>query len=225
MIIQESGIWMNSFFSEDDIYINFNDFKSKKRNFILITGLSGSGKSTLGKEVAKKYKAEYVELDAFNFGLVKRNPAEKEVMDRIKSRYLAVYTYIQRFHKKDPDWMYKYFNNKKIPLYDRKTFAENEGNKFIDLLINDYKKRCVIEGVFIATYISQNNKTRFYPIIFKGTSKYTSMLRMMKRNGMLNFDSILDTLGCADVIKTFYDDSELAQNHARHTIMNNNYIA
>lgn len=58
MYVNESFI-----LEKDNLYINFDKFESGESNICLITGLSGSGKSTLGKEISKKYKAEYVELD------------------------------------------------------------------------------------------------------------------------------------------------------------------
>ena len=43
-ISMESHYFTNSFFNEDDIKVNFEDFENGKQHFLLITGFSGSGK-------------------------------------------------------------------------------------------------------------------------------------------------------------------------------------
>jgi len=42
---------------------NFEDWKNDKQPVLYIVGLSGSGKSTIGRQLAEKYKAEYISLD------------------------------------------------------------------------------------------------------------------------------------------------------------------
>ena len=59
---------------KDDVYIDFDKFESGESNILLITGISGSGKSTLAIELSKKYKAEYVQLDQFEFVILGNNP-------------------------------------------------------------------------------------------------------------------------------------------------------
>lgn len=63
----------NFIFSKNNLYINFEKFENGECNFCLITGLSGSGKSTLGESIAKKYKAEYIELDIFEHSYMLEN--------------------------------------------------------------------------------------------------------------------------------------------------------
>ena len=62
--IHESDILQeNWIFNSDDIYLNFDEWKPKKKNILYVTGLSGSGKSTLANELGLKYKAEVISLD------------------------------------------------------------------------------------------------------------------------------------------------------------------
>lgn len=42
---------------------NFEDWKNNKKPVLYIVGFSGSGKSTIGRQLAEKYKAEYISLD------------------------------------------------------------------------------------------------------------------------------------------------------------------
>lgn len=217
-ISMESHYFTNSFFNEDDIKVNFEDFENGKQNFLLITGFSGSGKSTLAKNLATEYNAEYVEMDILNFKLVRRE-VTKEDIEEMRKSYPAIYKYIMTYHKSNPNWMFNYLTDPKISFNDKRTFRENESNKFIDWVINKYKKKVVIEGVSVAVYITMNNKTRKYPIIFKGTSKYNSILRMLKRDHLDNWEKIKDILLHLPELKMWYDMDEVSQNSARVTIL------
>ena len=67
---------VNSKFKET-IILNYNKIKNSK--FIFITGLPGSGKSTLGRELSKKYKLKYIELD-----LIEKELVDKYGLNKIK---------------------------------------------------------------------------------------------------------------------------------------------
>jgi adenylate kinase family enzyme len=54
---------VNYFLSEGNKYYNFKNFTNNNNGKLFIVGLSGSGKTTLGKELAIKFKAEYIQLD------------------------------------------------------------------------------------------------------------------------------------------------------------------
>lgn len=49
-----------------DTVINLQNFESGLFNFILVIGLPGSGKGCIGREIAKKYGANHLELDIFD---------------------------------------------------------------------------------------------------------------------------------------------------------------
>lgn len=217
-ISMESHYFTNSFFNEDDIKVNFEDFENGKQHFLLITGFAGSGKSTLARNLASEYNAEYIEMDILNFKLSRREVTE-EVIEDLRKSYPAIYKYMMTYHKSNPNWMYNYLTNPKISFNDKRTFRENESNKFIDWVINKYKKKVIIEGVFVSTYIMMNNKTRKYPIIFKGTSKYNSIIRKIRRDHLDNWEKIKDTLFNLPELKTWYDIDEVSQNSARVTVL------
>lgn len=161
MYVDESFI-----LEKDDLYINFDKFESGKSNICLITGLSGSGKSTLGKEISKKYKAEYVELD--KFFLFKS-------LDELK--YLS-----------------KTFNNffkENMILFNTISDSPDIPLKILNALIRYCKKiknkKFVLEGVQI--YLFADKSIKKYPIIIKNTPALKSMFRMFKRD-FIDFDGL-----------------------------------
>lgn len=149
-------------FSKNDLYINFDKFESGKSNICLITGLSGSGKSTLGRELSKKYNAEYVELDKF-FLLGSGLKGISKTFNPFFKKYSKLYKEIESA---------KYNNDEQFPI----TLMNNILN-----YCNSFKdKRFIIEGVQIFTY--QNEELKKYPIIIKNTSALISMKRMILRD-------------------------------------------
>ncbi len=48
-----------------DLEYNLDDWKSGRKNLLIITGLSGSGKSTRASKLAKEYNAIHIEVDLF----------------------------------------------------------------------------------------------------------------------------------------------------------------
>lgn len=161
MYVDESFI-----LEKDDLYINFDKFESGKSNICLITGLSGSGKSTLGKEISKKYKAEYVELD--KFFLFKS-------LDELK--YLS--KTFNNFFKENMSLFVTIADSPDMPL------------KILNALIgycNKIKnKKFVLEGVQI--YLFADKSIKNYPIIIKNTPALKSMFRMFKRD-FIDFDGL-----------------------------------
>lgn len=51
------------FFNKQDTLYKVKEWKQSTNGLLFITGYTGSGKSTLGKQLAKRYKAQYMELD------------------------------------------------------------------------------------------------------------------------------------------------------------------
>lgn len=149
-------------FSKDDLYINFDKFESEECNICLITGLSGSGKSTLGRELCKKYNAEYVELDKF-FLLGSGIKGISKTFDPFFKKYSKLYKEIESA---------KYINDEQFPV----TLMNN----ILNYCKSFKDKRFIIEGVQIFTY--QNEELKKYPIIIKNTSALISMKRMILRD-------------------------------------------
>lgn len=153
----------NFIFKKDDLYINFDKFESGQSNICLITGLSGSGKSTLGKELTKKYKAEYVELDRFYL-----------LGSGIKG--LANGTF-KHFFKKYEKLYNEYENGKYI---DDEKFPIILMNNILDYCESFKNKKFIIEGVQIFAY--DNERLLSLPVIIKNTPALLSMKRMMTRD-------------------------------------------
>lgn len=164
MYVNESFI-----LEKDDLYINFDKFESGKSNICLITGLSGSGKSTLGKEISKKYKAEYVELD--KFFLFKSLDELKYLSKTFNNFFKENMNLISIMHTKS--------DSSGIPL------------KILNALIEYCKKiknkKFVLEGVQI--YLFADKSIKNYPIIIKNTPALKSMFRMFKRD-FIDFDGL-----------------------------------
>ena len=164
MYINESFV-----LEKNDLYINFDKFESGKSNICLITGLSGSGKSTLGKELSKKYKAEYVELDKiFLFKSIDELKYLSKTFDDFFKENMSL---ISIMHTKS--------DSSGIPL------------KILNALIEYCKKiknkKFVIEGVQI--YLFADKSIKNYPIIIKNTPALKSMFRMFKRD-FIDFDGL-----------------------------------
>ena len=61
--------------TKNDLNLRVNEWKQGKIKTLFITGYLGSGKTVTGKELAKKYNAEFIELDSYR---------EKEINRLIK---------------------------------------------------------------------------------------------------------------------------------------------
>ncbi len=152
-------------FNEKDLEINLAKWKREKGNNVLfITGLSGSGKTTLAEEYEKKYKAYMFEIDGIehnydssNKGLLNRAVEELGYTDNIK----------------DKKWVHDKANLESLwKIFD----------KILEYMYADPKNLYIIEGVQLFDDIYPDI-TKGKPIIIKGSSMLTSVLRRFKRNG------------------------------------------
>ena len=167
------------FISENDIYINFDKFKSGKSKVIQITGLSGSGKSTLAKEIAKKYNAYLIETDTICFAIAKSD--ENATWEYIKKKDKYLYQYMKEKNL-PPNFMRKYdFKTVTLKEADKR---DHEGVKFLKWLYfeADIKEPIVVEGGCVAFAISVDDSFLQIPTIFKGTSIITSLFRRFNRS-------------------------------------------
>ena len=99
------------FFSDDDVYVNFDRFdRGKGFNVCFILGYPASGKTTLSFKLAKKHNAELLNLDAIIY------PQDADwLVDYCKKHYKTFYEFI----KKNPKYL------KFINTYSR-VFADGE---------------------------------------------------------------------------------------------------
>lgn len=176
----------NIFFSEDDIYCNFDTFEKKKVHFCFVTGLSGSGKTTLAKKLAKKYKAHYVELDILMYASA-RKPLTKDFLKKVDQPLISKWidmTNQNLAYSQNPDSF-----EKGVDFRIQKTC------EFIEWLININKERCIIEGIDLTRIFPYKQSWNNYPCVFKGTSKMKSMYRRFQREDSLNDMKITDIIG------------------------------
>lgn len=167
------------FFSDKDIYVNFDKFKSGEIKTCLITALSGAGKSTITKKLSEEYKANIVSLDIMSWSLVKPQNANWE---NIKNRDSYLYMYLKE--KKLPPTLM--LNIKNGGNQNRRPKEKtNTINKYIYWLCFDRpdvdENYVIIEGGDAALALSHYNELLEMPIIFKGISLFKSILRRFLR--------------------------------------------
>ena len=157
----------NYLFNEDDIYLNIDKFERGEKHILFITGHSGSGKSTLAKSLAKKYNAEYVELDRLT---------AIDDKDFIKNTVFEEYVKQKGLENFSP-----------ANLNDDE-FAEFVSD-FIDWLIHERThQKLVVEGIQVFC-VGNPHIIKDYPIIIKNVSVFNSIIRARKRdyNNWLSF--------------------------------------
>jgi len=94
-------------FSQDDLAYKFDDWKSGKTNVLLVLGFAGSGKTTTGKELAKKYKCQYLstdddsikELEKLWEDLKDKHDREKAIEKWDENAHIAMMRYLKSIKK------------------------------------------------------------------------------------------------------------------------------
>ncbi len=156
-------------FTKNNLYINFDKFESGETNICFVTGLSGSGKSTLAKNLASKYKAEWIELDVFEYcGDLDDNQLKQA--GEIFYDYLSSHKELwERLKKRD-------IRGKELG---------KEISKFLKYAISWTAKKdgkYIFEGVQIfQTADLEDIKNK--PMIFVNSSMLKSIIQRWKRNG------------------------------------------
>ena len=150
----------NYLFDQEDIYLNIDKFERGEKHILFITGHSGSGKSTLGKSLAKKYNAEYVELDYLT--AIDHKPTIKNTIFE------------------------EYVKEKGLENFIPGDVSEDEYNmfvyKFIEWLMYERTQRkMIVEGIQIFC-VGDPNVIKDYPIIIKNVSIFNSIARARKRD-------------------------------------------
>lgn len=159
-------------FSKDNLYINFDRFKSGETNICFVTGLSGGGKSTLTEKLAKEHNAEWIELDVFECCSAFTDEQLKEA-GQVFYDYLSTHKELWERLKAGPEKI----GGKELRY---------EIGKFVDYCISWCKDhndtKWIIEGVQIMS-CSNPEKVKREPIIFVRTSMLKSIIQRWKRNG------------------------------------------
>ena len=175
--LNESYIEEGYFKSTNNLEFNLDKWsKSGPHNLLYITEISGSGKTTLAKEMCKKYKAEYIELDKFTLGIVKGldrwfeyvNNGTYEVHPLLKE-YFSQLDHLTT----NGSWL--------------KPDMGNEHTKFLAWLINKVKgngRLYIVEGAQFFMKLSNMDPglIKGEPLIVVGTSAFKSWIRRIKRD-------------------------------------------
>lgn len=190
--IHESDILQeNWIFNSDDIYLNFDEWKPKKKNILYVTGLSGSGKSTLANELGSKYKAEVISLDL----LVLSCFADKAKAARNQAKLSP--TMKKYWDSEDHETILKWGDSA----------VTVEINHFLNWLNDNYYHSddlYIVEGYELAAECPVKFLVN-QPLIIKGTSTLTSILRRGKRSYLMKIDkgeSVFDAT--VDGLKDIY---------------------
>ena len=176
-LTNESYVEEGYFKSTDNLEFNLDKWsKSGNHNLLYITGISGSGKTTLAKEMCKKYKAEYIELDKFTLGIVKGldrwfenvNNGTYEVHPLLKEYFSQLDHLTTNGSWSKPD-------------------MGNEHDKFLTWLIKKVKGNgtlYIVEGAQFFMKLSNMNPDliKGEPLIVVGTSAFKSWIRRIKRD-------------------------------------------
>ena len=213
LIIESNSPWstrMNNLISEDDIGVNLSRWNSGEITTLFITGISGSGKTTLANKYAKDFKCTKVHMDTF------RNMGNMN-MYTIRQWCPLIAQYIEE-GRIEKDFIKRVLNGKIALNNTEKIKTLNKAiNDFIDWCISK-KERKVIEGVDIPNYII-SRELYDYPVIFKGTSKLTSLFRRIKRDWSRYRNSEESLLQQLLQDKVIYDIWETEQNHLRQNML------
>ena len=201
---------MNTLISEDDIGVNLSRWNSGEITTLFITGISGSGKTTLANKYAKDFKCTKVHMDTF------RNMGNMN-MYTIRQWCPLIAQYIEE-GRIEKDYIKRVLNGKIALNNTEKIKTLNKAiNDFIDWCVSK-KERKVIEGVDIPNYII-SRELYDYPVIFKGTSKLTSLFRRIKRDWSRYRSSEESLLQQLLQDKVIYDIWETEQNHLRQNML------
>ena len=202
--VSTDNVYVNTFLSGKDVYVNFDKWKSGKNNKLFIIGMSGSGKSTLGNKLAKQYHCYVVHTDRFRGNV---HYSEEALL------------------KEDP-LVYKYFEeiwglNKRFDVKTLPKAKRNEEFKKFVYWVLQLQERVIIEGA-VEKILIENEKLQTYPIIFKGTSMMKSMFRMLKRE--LIEKPTFESAPITWILKflTKYSDMKELNNQARDSILQHN---
>lgn len=204
-------------FSDNDVYINYDKWKSGECKSCLITAISGSGKSTLAKKIAERYHAYYVEIDVISFGLLNSQKANWEYI------------------KKNDKYLYKYLQEKNLSPTLMLNFTDSQDKRkgqIIDQYVywlcferNDLdKNKIVIAGSDVAASLINIKELSDLPIIIKGTSIVKSIYRKIQRTLDKGHDVwfILDRILNSNYLSMYkYRVPEI--NDARQVVMDQEY--
>ena len=196
----------NTFISEDDIYCNFNQFTDKKMHICFVTGFSGSGKSTLARKLARKYNAEYIELDLITFAASKRSVTFDWLNS--KGEYLLI-DYIKQQKINPTDISDKYSYDQRLKFMDG----------FISWLVNSNRKRCIVEGVNLIEIFPMHSEWKSLPFVFKGTSLLKSVIRRISRSGGIDINNIDDLLKTIKSWDNMYRGNQPGYDYIRNKVM------
>lgn len=204
-------------FSDNDLYINYDKWKSGELNTCLVTALSGAGKSTISKKIAENFDAYYIEIDVVSFKIGILHP------ERANLEYI----------KRNDKYLYQFFKENNIPPNIMVQFTDYQDirkseiiNKYIYWLCFERPdkdtNKVIVEGGDVAIALAEIEELAQFPIIIKGTSIAKSLLRRFLRT--------CETRGFAhaffNIFKSWYKQySKMIPevNAARQAVMNQEY--
>ena len=176
-MMKESYIEEGYFKSTDNLEFNLDKWsKSGLHNLLYITGISGSGKTTLAKEMCKRYKAEYIELDKFTLGIVK---GLDRWFENVNNGTYEVHPLLEEY--------FSHLDHLTTNGSWSKPDMGDEHTKFLTWLVNKVKGNgtlYIVEGAQFFMKLSNMDPDliKGEPLIVVGTSAFKSWVRRIKRD-------------------------------------------
>lgn len=170
--VEESVMIAENFLiSGNDIEINLDKWKNEKgHNILYVTGFSGSGKTTLGEKYEKENPNTYIfELDGVEMDYDSSNMG---ILDQVKKEFPE---YVEFLSEKDSKK--NGYTKEDIEILVKAML------KCIHIMQNMPKYRFVVEGIQIYDLFAERDiNLEGKPIVIKGTSAISSMIRRIKRD-------------------------------------------
>lgn len=177
--------------SDKDVILNLDKWKAEIGNNILfITGLSGSGKTTLAEKYEKEFNAHIFEIDGIehnydssNMGILKKSIAKHTGYDKYASN----------------NWL-------GLDINTKFKYIDDIFNTALQLMKDDHKTLYIVEGLQLYNFIPIET-VRDKPLIIKGTSALTSLVRRIRR-GSDNKNIIPEVVKAFPKLSRYYYENE-----------------
>ena len=203
MIVLENND-LGILFSDDNIYIDFDKFKSKEIQYLFITGMSGGGKTYLSEKIKKSLKCEIIHLDQYT--------ENKYVKAYFKANPTARNTLIELYKNSKGIFDHNYWKTRMTIMKDA-----------LRWVVKTYKdKQFIFEGVQVPIIyrmeMANNDYELFrkdkFALILISTSFSKSFFRRIVRDNISLFKWYSNPMQLINQYLDWFD----SQNHFREDI-------
>lgn len=179
----------NTFLNKDDIKHNLSKWGTKpgQDNILYVTGLSGGGKTTISREYSQKYEAEVFELDLMDYKW------DETFTNRFIIKAFKKFPSYKTLINKAVNEPFEYENEQDYINFIK--VKKEALNYILDLMHKEKNKLFIIEGIQIFYDYFPADLLKV-PLIIKGTSNISSIIRRTKRhnNNQFSFKEFIKDL-------------------------------